>query len=130
MELLLDPTVWASLATLTILEIVLGIDNVIFISVLVGRLPEHQQARARFVGLMGAMLMRIVLLMGIVWQSLDRAAVGKNFVLDNIIVFLSKWDILHRWLSYGEEPALDRFEKLAAGLLAGDLLNPKPDLAL
>ena len=69
------------------------------------------------------------LVMGLVWTSLDRAAVGKNFVLENVIVFLSKWDILQRWLSYGEEPALDRFEKLAAGLRVGESLNPKPDLA-
>ena len=69
MELLLDPTVWASLATLTILEIVLGIDNVVFISVLVGRLPEEQQARARTLGLMGALVMRVILLMGIVWLT-------------------------------------------------------------
>ncbi len=58
------------------------------------------------------------LVMGLVWDSLDRSVVGKHFVLENIIVFLSKWDILRRWLSYDEEAARERFEKLAAGLLA------------
>ena len=69
MELLSDPAVWASLATLTLLEIVLGIDNVVFISVLVGRLPEAQQARGRTLGLIGALGMRVILLLGIVWLT-------------------------------------------------------------
>ncbi len=56
-----------ALATLTLLEIVLGIDNIIFISILVGRLPEHQQARARFLGLGLAMLTRILLLLSLAW---------------------------------------------------------------
>ena len=47
-ELLTNPEVWVAFATLTVLEIVLGIDNIIFISILTGRLPEHQRARARF----------------------------------------------------------------------------------
>ncbi len=69
MELLTDPTIWASLATLTLLEIVLGIDNVVFISVLVGRLPQAQQPRARTYGLLGALVMRVILLFGIVWLT-------------------------------------------------------------
>ncbi len=69
MEFLADPAIWASLGTLTLLEIVLGIDNVIFISVLVSRLPLSDQPRARTVGLLGAMIMRIVLLIGIVWLT-------------------------------------------------------------
>ncbi len=56
-----------ALATLTLLEIVLGIDNIIFISILVGRLPEHQRARARFLGLGLAMLTRILLLLSLAW---------------------------------------------------------------
>lgn len=67
MELLTNPDVWASLATLTILEIVLGIDNVIFIALLVQRLPVEQQARARMLGLGGALIMRVLLLFAIVW---------------------------------------------------------------
>ena len=64
---LLDPQIWASLLTLTILEIVLGIDNLIFISIVAGRLPAHQQARARSVGLSLALFMRLALLASIAW---------------------------------------------------------------
>jgi len=66
-EWLLDPQIWASLLTLTILEIVLGIDNLIFISIVAGRLPAHQQARARSVGLSLALFMRLALLASISW---------------------------------------------------------------
>ena len=67
MEWLTNPEAWIALLTLTALEIVLGIDNIIFISILVGRLPEHQRARARFLGLGLAMLTRIALLLSITW---------------------------------------------------------------
>ena len=66
-ELLTSPEVWIAFATLTALEIVLGIDNIIFISILTGRLPAHQRARARFLGLGLAMLMRLVLLLSLAW---------------------------------------------------------------
>lgn len=56
-----------ALVTLTILEIVLGIDNIIFISILVGRLPESQQAKARSIGLSLALILRLVFLIGAVW---------------------------------------------------------------
>jgi len=62
-----DPLIWTSLITLTILEIVLGIDNLIFISVVSARLPMHQQARARRIGLSLALIFRIGLLASIVW---------------------------------------------------------------
>jgi predicted tellurium resistance membrane protein TerC len=67
MEFLTDPQVWLAFATLTALEIVLGIDNIIFISILVGRLPEQQRARGRTIGLSLAMLTRILLLLSITW---------------------------------------------------------------
>ncbi len=67
LELLADPNAWASLATLTILEIVLGIDNVIFLSIVAGRLPAHQRDRARKIGLALALIMRIALLSAITW---------------------------------------------------------------
>jgi predicted tellurium resistance membrane protein TerC len=57
-----DPTAWVALLTLVVLEIVLGIDNLIFISILTNKLPEHQQARARFLGISAALVMRLVLL--------------------------------------------------------------------
>jgi len=62
-----DPQAWMALATLTVLEIVLGIDNIIFLSILAGRLPEKQQPRARTIGLAAAMIMRILLLLSITW---------------------------------------------------------------
>jgi len=67
MEMLADPQVWLAFATLTALEIVLGIDNIIFISILVGRLPKDQQPRGRTLGLGLAMLTRILLLLSITW---------------------------------------------------------------
>src|SRR5713101_5538300 len=66
-ELLLDPNAWAALVTLTALEIVLGIDNVIFISVLVSRCSVKDAKRARQVGLSLALLFRIVLLGALTW---------------------------------------------------------------
>lgn len=67
-EWITDPEAWVSLATLAALEIVLGIDNIIFISILVGRLPERQRQSGRIVGLGLAMLTRILLLMSLAWM--------------------------------------------------------------
>jgi len=67
MELLADPQVWLAFLTLTALEIVLGIDNIIFISILVSRLPKAQQPRGRTIGLGLAMGTRIALLLSITW---------------------------------------------------------------
>lgn len=90
MELLLDPNAWMALLTLTLLEIVLGIDNIIFISILVGRLPEHQRKRARNIGLGLAMLTRILLLLSIAWvmkltepffSVMEHAVSGRDLIL-------------------------------------------------
>ena len=67
-EWIADPEAWISLATLAALEIVLGVDNIIFISILVGRLPESQRQSGRIVGLGLAMLTRILLLMSLAWM--------------------------------------------------------------
>ena len=67
MEWLSDPQAWIALVTLTALEIVLGVDNIIFISILVGRLPEAQRQRARILGLGFAMFTRIALLLSLAW---------------------------------------------------------------
>jgi predicted tellurium resistance membrane protein TerC len=67
MNWIADPEAWIALITLTSLEIVLGIDNIIFISILAGRLPKGQQNRARVLGLAVAMLSRILLLLSIRW---------------------------------------------------------------
>ena len=62
-----DPTAWLGLATLVILEIVLGIDNLVFIAILADKLPPHQRNRARMIGLTLAMVMRLGLLASIAW---------------------------------------------------------------
>ena len=67
MELLTSAEAWAALLTLTALEIVLGIDNVIFLSVIVSRIPPEQAKRARQIGLLLALVFRIVLLSLLVW---------------------------------------------------------------
>src|SRR4029078_6957317 len=67
MEWLTDPQLWIAFITLTVLELVLGIDNVIFISILSGKLPAEQQPRARFVGLSLALVMRVILLFSLSW---------------------------------------------------------------
>jgi predicted tellurium resistance membrane protein TerC len=67
MEWLTDPNAWIGLLTLTALEIVLGIDNIIFISILSSKLPAREQPRARRLGLIGAFLTRVLLLLSIAW---------------------------------------------------------------
>lgn len=67
MEFLFDPNLWIAFVTLAVLELVLGIDNVIFISILSGKLPAEQQPRARFIGLSLALVMRVILLFSLTW---------------------------------------------------------------
>ena len=67
MDWLTDPDIWIALLTLTSLEVVLGIDNIVFISILAGKLPREQQAKARRLGLGAAMVTRILLLLSIAW---------------------------------------------------------------
>lgn len=90
MEWLLNPETWISLVTLTVLEIVLGIDNIIFLSIIVSKIPSHQQPSARIIGLGAAMLMRILLLLSLTWAMrlteplfhlFDRSFSGKDLIL-------------------------------------------------
>ena len=67
LNLMQSPEAWASLLTLAVLEIVLGIDNIIFISIIAAKLPANQQAKARTIGLLLALVMRVILLMLIFW---------------------------------------------------------------
>lgn len=67
MEAFAQPELWAAFASLLLLEIVLGIDNVVFISILAAKVPEHQQARVRTVGLLLALVMRILMLFSLSW---------------------------------------------------------------
>ncbi len=90
LELLSTPEVWVSFSVLVALEIVLGIDNIIFLSILVGRLPADQRPSARKIGLALAMLMRIALLLSITWVMglqepfftvLDKPISGRDLIL-------------------------------------------------
>ena len=67
MEILTNPDAWIALLTLTFLEIILGIDNIVFLSIVSGKLEEKDQPKARRIGLLLAMAFRIVLLFGITW---------------------------------------------------------------
>jgi predicted tellurium resistance membrane protein TerC len=105
MEWLADPHAWIALATLMALEVVLGVDNIIFISILVGRLPERQRQRARMLGLAFAMLTRIGLLFSLAWVMtlteplfsipvLDREISGRDMILIGGGLFLL-WKSVH-----------------------------------
>ncbi len=91
-DLLLDPNAWIAFATLTLLEVVLGIDNVVFISILADKLPHEQRDRARKLGLGLAMLMRIALLFSLAWviQLTDPlfAAVGQEISGRDLVLLL------------------------------------------
>ncbi len=89
MNWLASPEIWISLVTLTVLEIVLGIDNLIFISILSGKLPADQRARARQMGLGLALITRILLLCGIAWV----ARLDEPFLRTTLF----KWDVAVSW---------------------------------
>ena len=92
LDLLTDPNAWAALATLTALEIVLGVDNIVFISVLVSRCEPHEAKRARQIGLALALIFRIVLLFGLTWlMKLTYPVVsmfGRDFSWHDIILIV------------------------------------------
>src|SRR6478672_2855585 len=116
-----DPSAWVALATLTALEIVLGVDNIIFISVLVGRLPEARRDSARRLGLGLAMGTRILLLLSIAWVmrltaplfTLGQAFSGRDLILIGGGLFLL-WKSVHE--IHG---ALEGEEKPSVGARAG-----------
>ena len=98
-----NPEIWIGLATLTALEIVLGIDNLIFISILAGKLPENQQRRACQIGLSLAMLTRIALLFSIAWiiglteplfAVFGQQISGKDLILIGVIIQIMLLDIV------------------------------------
>ena len=92
MDWLTDPQAWIALVTLTLLEIVLGIDNIVFISILTAKLPKHQQARGRTIGLGLALLSRVALLFTISWMIRLTAplfsAFGQEFSGRDIILII------------------------------------------
>lgn len=86
-EWITQPEIWISLLTLTFLEIVLGIDNIIFISILAGKLPASEQAKARRTGLMLALITRVLLLIGLAWVvKLDKPFFTADFASIHLAV--------------------------------------------
>src|SRR5262245_24541364 len=90
MDWISNPQIWIAFGTLTFLEIVLGVDNIIFISILSGKLPAGQQVRARRLGLLGAMVTRVLLLFSLAWiakltkpvfTALDHPVTGRDLIL-------------------------------------------------
>jgi len=136
MDWLTDPQIWIALATLTFLEIVLGVDNIIFISILSGKLPPDQQLRARRVGLLAAMLMRVGLLFSLAWISrltepiftIYRDISGRDLILSGGGLFLmgkSTFEI-HESLEGEEEhasgKALASFASVIAQIMVLDIV--------
>ncbi|OGR17026.1 MAG: hypothetical protein A2X81_01550 [Desulfobacterales bacterium GWB2_56_26] len=114
MEWLWDINVWSSLLTLTILEIVLGIDNIVFLTLLVGKLPDHKRAFARQFGLLAAMGTRILLLLSVAWLArlvqplfrvFDHPVSGRDLVLllGGIFLIYKAVMEIHGSLEGGEE---------------------------
>ncbi len=115
MSWITSPEAWVALATLTALEIVLGIDNIVFISILVSNLPEHQRNRARISGLALAMISRILLLLSLTWVMsltaplfalLGRAFSGRDLILigGGLFLFVKSTFEIHKSM---EVPAED-----------------------
>ncbi len=104
MEVFLNPDAWIALLTLTFLEIVLGIDNIIFISIVTGKLPEEKRKKATQMGLFLAMFMRIALLFGITlliamkapWFSLDLGWFSANFTGQALILFVGGLFLIYK----------------------------------
>lgn len=105
LSLISDPNVWIGLVTLTALELVLGIDNIIFIAILAGKLPQGEQPKARRLGLMGALVTRIAFLMSIAWimglngtlvTAMGRDITGRDLILivgGLFLIFKATWEI-------------------------------------
>jgi len=127
MEWLSNPEIWIAFFTLTALEIVLGIDNIIFISILVSRLPIHQQAKGRMIGLALAMGTRILLLLSITWimrLTTDLFAImGQGFSGRDLILFFGGLFLLFKstveiWHNVEGEDATEQQTKVKAGFIS------------
>lgn len=126
MEWLTNPEIWIAFLTLTALEIVLGIDNIIFISILVSRLPAHQQAKGRFIGLSLAMGTRILLLLSITWimrlttdlfEIMGQGFSGRDLILFFGGLFLLFKSTVEIWHSVEGEEAAQQGAGVKAGFL-------------
>jgi predicted tellurium resistance membrane protein TerC len=108
MEIFLDPSTWVALLTLTFLEIVLGIDNIIFISIVSNKLPKEQQSKARNIGLSLALIFRVALLLGITYiitftqplfSLFDHDFSGRDLILlagGIFLIFKSTMEVHHK----------------------------------
>jgi predicted tellurium resistance membrane protein TerC len=128
MAWLYEPQAWVALVTLTALEIVLGIDNIIFISVLVARLPSARRQKARVIGLALAMISRIILLLAIVWVMgltkpwftlLSHAFSGRDIILiaGGMFLFVKSTFEIHDSLESAEVHEMGRMAVSFAGVL-------------
>ncbi|TNE62258.1 MAG: TerC family protein [Alphaproteobacteria bacterium] len=126
MDFLFDYHLWASFLTLTSLEIILGIDNVVFIALLVGHLPAAEAKRARLIGLSLALLMRILLLLGVAWIiSLEApwlTLFGEEFSGKDILMLLGGGFLLYKGTnSIHDEVTGDKqesYKSFAGGIVA------------
>lgn len=104
MEVFLNPDAWIALLTLTFLEIILGIDNIIFISIVTGKLPEEHRKKATKIGMFLAMFMRIVLLFGITiliamkepWFTIDFSWLNAQISGQSVILFLGGLFLIYK----------------------------------
>jgi predicted tellurium resistance membrane protein TerC len=138
LELLTDPNAWAGLATLTVLEIVLGIDNVVFISILVSRCSPEQALRARQIGLSLAFIFRIAMLFGLTWLMTltyplfsvfgmgiswrDIILIGGGMFLIAKATHEIHAEVEHREAAGGRHVAVQSFALVVAQLVAVDLV--------
>ena len=124
MEMLSDPAVWASFLTLVVLEIVLGVDNVIFISIVANRLPPEQRGRAMRIGLSGALVLRIGLLLSIAWIISLTAPIlslaGFDLSWRDIILLMGGLFLIYKAVSeiHGEVEGEEHVEKSVNGKAA------------
>jgi len=136
-EWMADPQAWIALVTLTVLEIVLGIDNIIFISILSGKLPPEQRGRARIVGLAAAMVMRILLLASLAWlshltatlfQAFGQEVTARDLVLLGGGLFLlakATYEIHHNLEGSGEDATVKKavsFASVIAQIMVLDIV--------
>lgn len=132
-EWISDPAIWASLATLTVMEIVLGIDNIVFISVIVARLPPEAAKRIRQIGLLGALGFRVLFLLLLTWLiGLDRPlfeAFGREISWRDLILLAGGLFLLvkatleiHKGVEGEEEVPGGSGRKMAFGMVVSQII--------
>lgn len=133
MEIFLEPESWVALLTLSFLEIVLGVDNIIFISIVTGKLPQAQQPRARTIGLGLALIFRVGLLLGITWiigftepifTVADFEVSGRDIILaaGGIFLLAKSTSEIHQKIEGEEENHATAEKKSFAGIITQIIL--------